>query len=99
MSEFYKVKDNIITLFVKAIPNSSKNEIVGLYDNALKIKIKAPAVENKANLELIKFLAKELGIPKASFSIAAGATSKTKYVNISDYPVDKFKNFCAKINL
>ncbi len=99
MDEFYKIKDNTITLFVKAVPNSSKNEIVGLFEDALKIKIKAPAVENKANLELVKFLAKEIGVPKSSIELAAGATSKIKYVKVSDCPVDKFENFCATLNL
>ena len=51
--EFYKEQNNTLVLKIKAVPNSSKNEICGLFDDALKVKIKAPAVENKANEELV----------------------------------------------
>ena len=62
--EFYKEQNNTLVLKIKAVPNSSKNEICGLFDDALKVKIKAPAVENKANEELVKFFAKLLKVPK-----------------------------------
>ena len=55
---FYKELDNGIVLKIKAVPNSSKNEICGILDDALKVKIKAPAVENKANEELVKYFSK-----------------------------------------
>lgn len=64
--EFYKEQNNTLVLKIKAVPNSSKNEICGLFDDALKVKIKAPAVENKANEELVKFFAKLLKVPKSS---------------------------------
>jgi len=45
---------------IKVIPNSSKNEIVEkMSDGTIKIKLKAPPIDGKANEELIKFLAKE----------------------------------------
>ena len=55
MESYCTQKGNDLILHIKAVPNSSKNEICGLFDNALKVKIKAPAVENKANEELIKY--------------------------------------------
>ena len=58
--QFFKEVNSGILVKIKAVPNSSKNEICGLYDNALKVKIKAPAVENKANEELIKFFEESL---------------------------------------
>ena len=48
-----KIKEDVFTVTV--IPNSSKNEIVGFdsKNKAYKIKIKAPAKDNKANKELL----------------------------------------------
>lgn len=95
----YKQKDNGIVLNVKVLPNSSKNEICGMFENALKIKIKAPAVENKANVELIKFLAKEIGVAKTSMSVISGQTSKIKNIYIADLSVEKIESFYDKIGL
>jgi len=76
---FYEIKNDIVYLKVKAQPNSSKNKIAGIYGDAIKINIKAPAVEGAANKELIKFLSKEFKVPKSEIQIK-GETSKQKTV-------------------
>ncbi|EDM23013.1 DUF167 domain-containing protein [Caminibacter mediatlanticus] len=77
---FYEIKDNKIILNVKAQPNSSKNKIAGLYgEDAIKINIKAPAVEGAANKELIKFLSKMFKVSKNDI-IIKGETSKKKQI-------------------
>ena len=97
--EFFKREKDGILIKIKAVPNSSKNEICGLYDNALKVKIKAPAVENKANEELINFFSKLLKVPKSSVILKSGDTSKLKTLYINNCTIDKLKNVCANINL
>lgn len=94
---FYKEQENGIMIKIKAVPNSSKNEICGLYDDALKVKIKAPAVENKANEELIKFFSKLLKIPKSSIILKSGDTSKLKTLYINGCTIDKIKDVCVNI--
>lgn len=93
--EFYKEQNNTLVLKIKAVPNSSKNEICGLFDDALKVKIKAPAVENKANEELVKFFAKLLKVPKSSVILKSGGTSKLKTICIENCTIDKFKQVCV----
>ncbi len=73
----YKIQNEYAIINIKAQPNSSKNKIAGLYGDALKINIKAPAVEGAANKELIKFISKTFKIPKSEVSIK-GETSKKK---------------------
>jgi len=73
----YQIKDDKVIINVKAQPNSSKNKIAGIYGDAIKINIKAPAVEGAANKELIKFISKEFKIPKSEI-IIKGETSKKK---------------------
>ena len=74
-----------IALPVRVIPRASRNEIVEiLSDQTVKIRLKAPPVEGKANEELIKFLSKVLDIPKSSFEIVGGKTGRDKLISILD---------------
>ena len=97
MESFYYTSDNGVVLKIKAVPNSSKNEICGLLEGSLKVKIKAPAVENKANEELVKFFAKILKLPKSAVTLKTGATSKIKSLYIEGCTIDKIKDVCANI--
>src|SRR5258708_6017007 len=67
---------------VRVQPRSSKNEIVGVMDGALKIRLQAPAVENRANQELCEFLAELLKRPKSAVRILSGERSRNKRVEI-----------------
>jgi len=69
-----------LSLFIQ--PNASKNEIIGLHNGALKIKISAPPIEGRANEELIAFLAKTLKIPKRQVEVLKGETGRNKIVEI-----------------
>jgi uncharacterized protein (TIGR00251 family) len=79
----YNEQEGAFVFAVRVIPRSSKSEIVGEMDGALKVKINAPAVDGAANAELIKFLAKQLKIAKSAVEITNGQTSRCKQVRIS----------------
>jgi hypothetical protein len=69
-------------LRVKVLPKSPKNEIVDqLEDETYKIRISAPAMDGKANAELIKFLKKSLGVSEVL--IVSGQTAQAKLLRIS----------------
>ena len=63
-------------------PRASKDEIAGVHGGALKIRLQAPAVENRANEALVEFLAHLLKTPKSAVRILAGDRSRTKRVEI-----------------
>lgn len=63
-------------------PSASRNEIVGLHGDALKIKIKAPPVDGEANDELISFLSKFLKTAKKNIQILHGLTGRNKLIEI-----------------
>ena len=67
---------------------------MGLHGGALKVKIAAPAVDNKANTELIEFLSKTLEVSKSAIAIRRGGTSRRKVVEIAGGPelVTKIEN-------
>ena len=58
------------------------NEVAGLMDGALKIRLQAPAVEGRANEALCEFLAEILKRPKSAVRILAGDRSRTKRVEV-----------------
>ena len=70
------------TFAVRVVPRASKNEIVGIHGDALKIRVAAPPVEGRANEALIAFLAKRLGVRKSQVEIVAGATSRRKMIRV-----------------
>ncbi|MBT3834994.1 YggU family protein [Candidatus Peribacteria bacterium] len=73
-----------LLITVKVNPGCSKTEIrEKLEDGTLKINIAAPADRGKANIELIKFLAREFSVSKNDVEIVSGKTSRDKLVKIS----------------
>jgi len=61
-------------------PLSSQNMLVGLHNDALKVKLTASPVSNAANRMIIQFLAKALAVPKSSLEIVSGHNSRKKQV-------------------
>lgn len=91
---FYEINKDCVSLRIKAQPNASKSEFCEPYgDEAIKIRIKAPAVEGAANKELVKFLSKSFKVPKSEIIFKTGQTSKIKTVA---FPLtEKFSQWVA----
>ncbi len=73
-----------LTLIVHVQPNARRTETAGEYGGALKIRLAAPAVDNKANAELIDFLHQWFKLPKTSIAIRHGAHGRRKVVEIDN---------------
>lgn len=69
-------------LAVKVTPNADRNEISGVKDGVLQVKVAAPPEKGKANKELIDFLSERLGVRKSAITIIRGETSRHKIINI-----------------
>jgi uncharacterized protein (TIGR00251 family) len=69
-------------IHLKIQPQASQTQIVGLYGDPprLKIRVAAPPVDGKANAELLKFLKKKLQVTAAQLQIIRGETSSNKDV-------------------
>jgi uncharacterized protein (TIGR00251 family) len=78
-----KEDNNSITFAVRVQPRSSKNEICGIYGDAVKIKLTSPPVEGEANEGLVKFLSKVLDISKGQIEIIGGQKSKNKVIRVT----------------
>lgn len=67
---------------VKITPNAKKEGIIDEGNNCFKVKVKAPAIEGKANEAMIKLLSKYFNIPKSCIKISRGEFAKNKIVEI-----------------
>jgi len=84
INDYFKITGNDIIIKVKIVPGSSKDKIIGVYDDALKIAIAAPPVEGKANKKCTAYLAKYFEVAKSKIEIISGQTSKNKLIKIYD---------------
>lgn len=91
-------KDDAIIFHVRVIPRSSRSEIVGEYDGALKVKLNSPPIDGEANKELIALLAKNFHVAKSDVEIISGQTSKNKQVKILNSTSKIFSSFEVKPN-
>lgn len=78
-------------LAIKAVPNAARSELVGWLGDALKVKLKAPPVDGKANAELCRFLAATLDLPKGAVTLATGASARQKRVQIDGLDADALR--------
>ncbi len=70
------------TLRIHVVPNAKIENVVGEHGDAIKIKLRAPAVAGKANAALVDFLAKRLKVPVRRIVLLRGHKSRDKLVRI-----------------
>ncbi len=61
-------------------PGAKKSEITGIVEQRLRVRLSAPAVENKANKALLAFIAKKLGLRLSKVRLISGETSRQKRI-------------------
>jgi uncharacterized protein (TIGR00251 family) len=76
---------------VRLHPRAKKNAITGEVGDALKLSLTAPPVDGKANQACIEFFAKLLNVPRSSFTIAAGHTSRNKVIRVEGVSADELR--------
>lgn len=82
MISFHRTDQNI-TFTVKVVPRASRSEIVGIQDDAVKLRIVSPPVDGKANEECVRVIADFLGLKKRQVSILSGHASRTKTISLT----------------
>lgn len=71
-----------VEIAVAVKPRASRTELTGVRDGAYEIRIAAPPVDDAANDELVRFLAKRLGVPRSAVQVTRGERSKHKGVRV-----------------
>ena len=81
-SQIYAVLRSRSHLALQITPNAKKTDVIGVLDDALKLKLQAQPIEGKANEALIRYLAGVLAVPRSAVVITHGMTGKRKLVEV-----------------
>jgi uncharacterized protein (TIGR00251 family) len=87
-SWFRREANGALTLCVRAQPGAKRTEIAGLHGEALRIRVAAPALEDRANEALIAFLADTFRVSRRAVTLVSGAKSREKRFSIAGTAVD-----------
>ncbi|MGJ0492328.1 MULTISPECIES: DUF167 family protein [Methylobacter] len=80
---WYLYEQGVLTLNLHVQPKASKDEWAGLHGDRLKLRIKAPPIDGRANQHLLKFIAGEFGVSKSSCILVSGESGREKRVAIT----------------
>jgi uncharacterized protein (TIGR00251 family) len=75
-------REGAVSFLVRVQPRASKEEIAGEIGGAVKVRLQAPAVEDRANEALVEFLAQLLKTSRTAVKILSGERSRTKRIEI-----------------
>ena len=75
---FYKVGAREVLLRVKAKPHAREDALLGVRDGELMVSVRAPAEKGRATAEVIRVIAKALGLPSSSVVLKSGGSSPHK---------------------
>ena len=80
---------------VKVVPGSSRDRVVGVLGDCLKIATAAPPEKGKANDAVARILAESLGVGRRAVSLVAGATAARKEFEIDGLSADHARDVLA----
>jgi uncharacterized protein (TIGR00251 family) len=76
-----RVQDGVL-IAVRVVPRSGRSGLAGTRDDAVLVRLNAAPVDGAANAELVKLIAKAVGVPKRAVSITHGVKSRSKTVHV-----------------
>lgn len=79
----YHWRDGTLVLQCHVQPGASASEWCGIHGERLKVRVKAPPAEGRANHELLRFVAAEFGVATGQVTLLAGASARKKTIAIS----------------
>ncbi len=81
LAVWFEGEDLLLRLYIQ--PKASRDKLVGVHGDELKIAITAPPIDGKANAHLSKFLAKQFKVAKGLVSIEKGELGRHKQLRIT----------------
>lgn len=71
---------------VHVVPRARRTELAGVHGDAIRIRVAAPPADGEANAELIRYVARHLGVPRSAVSVTAGAAGRRKILSVQGLP-------------
>ena len=86
-------------LRVHVVPNAKSDCVVGEHGGVVRIKLRAPAVEGKANAALVRFLAEKMKLPRGAIMLQSGQRSRDKLLRIDVLSEEEVRRRCRVASL
>ena len=77
---------------VRVTPRSSRDEVAGWQDDVLRVRLKAPPVEGRANQALCQLLATLLDLSSSDVEVVSGGTAPTKRLRVAGLTADEVRS-------
>lgn len=78
-----------LRLALKLFPKSKKDELAGIHDGRLHLRLLAPAVDGKANAAMVGLLSRLLGVKKTQVLLVTGEKARVKIVEIEGISLEQ----------
>jgi hypothetical protein len=83
MSDWFRVEaDGAVTIHVHAQPGARRTEVAGVHGDSVRIRVSAPALEDRANEALVEFVAGCFGVGRRDVTLVSGAKSRSKRLRV-----------------
>src|SRR5262245_60133257 len=79
---FVREDEGAFVLAVRVVPGSSRDRILGVHGDSLRVAVSAPPERGKANAALVALFVRELGLKRSAVAIESGQGSRDKKVRV-----------------
>lgn len=85
------LEDNAHGVLLRVLiqPRAGRDQLVGLHQDRLKIRLSAPPVDGAANRQCCRYLAQCLGLAKSQVSLHSGSRSRRKTLLLSEVTLER----------
>jgi uncharacterized protein (TIGR00251 family) len=94
-TRFFTVGERAVLLRVKAKPHARQDGVLGVRAGELIVAVRAPAEKGKANAEVIRVVARELGLSRESVVLKSGGSSPHKVLQVPQEAVESLRALAA----
>jgi len=82
VTDWYRWDQDVLTLRLRVQPRAGRTAFAEPLADTLKVKLKAPPVDGRANAELVRYLADAFGVTRSEVEVVSGRRARTKQIRI-----------------
>lgn len=96
MAPFLHARAEGVVVILYVQPRASRNQLVGVQGEELKVRLTSPPVEGAANALCCEYLAKLIGVPKSAVVLVGGEKSRHKKLLVRGADVEEVRRALEK---
>lgn len=84
-----------VSFKIRVQPRAAKNQVAGIFQDALRVRLTAPPVDGEANEACRAFLAALLSVSKSQVEILSGHTGRNKVIKIKGVGISEVQKLLS----